>query len=131
MAERVVACPSCGQKARFDDTAYYHHRVLIRCRRCLHQWWEIVFPPSTDDEVEERVRREQARHLARFLVREILHYHRNFIRQAQTRAEVLEALKEDIDLARAHYLQRVSPDLRTGPDYFTEAVEEFLLKGKV
>ncbi|MCS7311680.1 MAG: hypothetical protein NZ742_02015 [Acidobacteria bacterium] len=132
MPTRIVVCPSCGRKARFQEEPYQGHRVLIRCRQCTYEWWvEVGLEVDVTSGAVPDAAIQQARRLARFIVNEIRYYHQDFIQKAQTRQEILEELKDDLSLARTHYLSRIPPELQSeGPTLFQEALQEILLEGK-
>ncbi len=136
MGRRIVACPNCHRRVWFEDDRLLNTRVLIRCRQCTLEWWVDVLPVASSDHSgvvvtsDLELAHQQARRLARLLVNELLLYHQDIVRQATTRAEILDALRTDIELARRHYFSRIAPELRNGPDYFQQALQEILLAGK-
>ncbi len=132
MPTRIVSCPSCGRKARFQEEPYRGHRVLIRCRQCTYEWWvEVGLEADVSSGEAPDAALQEARRLARFIVSEIRYYHQDFIQKARTRQEILEELKDDLALAQTHYLSRIPPELRSeGPTLFQEALQEILLEGK-
>lgn len=72
---------------------------------------------------------EEARRLARLLVSEIRLYNEDLVEEGRRNRDIYARLRDEIDRSRKMYDERISADVRTASDYFTEELVRRLADG--
>lgn len=149
-----LTCEQCGKEGTLDEHDYSGKKLKVRCPYCSHDFIFSVPPDETVDTVAEgesiprspfpladplvpqanaradEAAIREAKRIARLIISEIKLYNHERIERAQSKREVLELLKTDLTRGKQHYASRVAAKLPSGPDYFSESINEILLAGK-
>lgn len=80
--------------------------------------------PSAEEE-----RRTEARRFAQFLVSEIKLYNERAVQEGRRQGNLYRRLKEEIDLSRQMYEERIPASIRDGSDYLHEELVRILADG--
>ena len=91
--------------------------------------WAFTGAGGTTTETGDEAQHEEARRLARLLVTEVKLYNEDLVEQGRTKGDVYSVLKEDIDRSRQIFEDRIADDVRSGSDYFHEALVRILAGG--
>lgn len=81
-------------------------------------------PPPEDE------RRDEARRFARLLASEIKLYNEGEVSEGRQRGDLYARLRDDIELGRRLYEERVPADVRSGADYYYEELVAILAEGR-
>jgi hypothetical protein len=80
--------------------------------------------------LEESEKRADARRFAQFLVSEIKLYNERAVEEGRSQGNLYKRLKEEIDLSRQIYEQRVPESVRAGSDFLYEELVRILADGR-
>ena len=141
----VIFCQQCSRNGTIDEYEYAGKRVRLRCPYCSHEFVFTLPEQGTADreDLEQNDLQNapldteaaqglilEARRIARLIISEIKLYNQDKIEKIDSKEEVLEMLKLDLNRGKEHYNNRVAGRLPISPDYFNETVDEILLAGK-
>jgi hypothetical protein len=87
----------------------------------------LTGPLAPPDEDEQRA---EARRFAELLVSEIKLYNENAVREGREQGNLYKRLKEEIDLSRRLYEQRIPETVRAGSDFLHEELVRILADGR-
>jgi len=87
----------------------------------------LTGPLAPPDEDERHV---EARRFAELLVSEIKLYNENAVREGRAQGNIYKRLKEEIDLSRQVYDQRIPEAVRAGSDFLREELVRILADGR-
>jgi len=85
-------------------------------------------PPVAPAELSDA--QKKAKRLARIIVSDIALYNQSLVEEGVKNGTLYQLLENDIQEGRAHYLQRVSEEIRNNSSYLEEAFEELIAKKK-
>lgn len=80
---------------------------------------------DSDVQINEDVKR-----LARAIVSDIVHYNSDAAYRSAADGTFYDILSKEIEKGRALYQQRISVNIPTQPDYFNEAIRNFIIKSQ-
>lgn len=87
-------------------------------------------PDEPEEEVsEDEAQREEARRFARLLVSEIKLYNEEQVEKGREAGDIYQRLQEDIDRSREMFDKRISAEVRSERDYFTDELVRILADG--
>ncbi len=73
---------------------------------------------------------EDARRLARAIVSDIVHYNSDAAYRGAADGTFYDTLSKEIEKGRAVYQKRISVNMPSLPDYFNDAIRDFLNKNQ-
>jgi predicted Zn finger-like uncharacterized protein len=84
--------------------------------------------PSTEAVEDEKY--QDARQLARALVKDIVLYHKDRVEEGLQKGTLVQLVGDEIRKSWSFYREQIPPDVLKDSDYFKEALNEILAKGK-
>ena len=129
----IILCEKCKKKYDVDDNKIPENGIRVRCIQCGNiilirrpeQKAEIAPEPRTDE------MKARARRLARALVKDLLLYHGDKVDKGLKEGTLAQLLGAEIRRSWQYYCQQIPERIRAEYDYFKEALNEILGKGKV
>jgi predicted Zn finger-like uncharacterized protein len=88
---------------------------------------ELEKPPTEGVEDEKH---QDARQLARALVKDIVLYHKDRVEEGLQKGTLVQLVGDEIRKSWSFYREQIPPDVLKNSDYFKEALNEILAKGK-
>jgi len=87
-----------------------------------------VTPPPRLEERDEKF--QEAKKLARSLVKDIVLYHKERVEEGLKRGTLIQLLGDEIRKSWSFYREQVTPEVLKNSDYFKDALNEILARGK-
>lgn len=133
----IVECPSCKTKYKVPEERL-KPGVKAKCKKC-----GTIFPLPFPEEKkipekkyippaneEEKKIYEKAKMLARVLAKDIIRYYRDKWEKGLKEGNLKEVLKNEIEKSWKYYCEKIPPEIREKTNFFEEAFNEILGKGK-
>ncbi|RKX70378.1 hypothetical protein DRP53_05190 [candidate division WOR-3 bacterium] len=127
----IVVCEKCQKKYNVDESKIPEQGIKVRCAQCGN----IIFIKKEAAPKEERRDKEElrvrARRLARALAKDLLLYHGDKVEKGLKEGTLAQLLGGEIRKSWQYYCQQIPAEIRAEHDYFKEALNEIIGKGKV
>lgn len=117
----------------YVESDHIHDLLISKIRRFMPQGSTIAgeYNPAADktEEHETPVHKE-ARRLAKIIVSDIALYNRDKVEKGLEEGTFYDLLKEEIEKGRTFYNSRISPEILAATNYFDEALEDLIERGR-